>query len=357
MPITRRLLAALKLSILLSMSSLAWSAALPPSNSPPLFNEHTPIDIRLSADWGKLLVNVNSDSKRYPATLTIGAGTSEEQVLNVEVRPRGNSRRRKENCAFPPLALKFDAEEVAGTVFAAQSKLKLVTHCTTLGRHKSVYSDRLHSEYLLYRIYNLITPLSFNVRQVNIAYSYPGRSKSTVHPGFIIEHKSAIARRTGSEIVKQPRITKAELDPRQTSLANFFAYFAGNTDFNFRLGPKEKDCCHNAIALADETNIIPVPYDFDISGFVDPPYAKPSEKLKIRNVSQRLYRGFCAHQEGVSFAAETFMQQRATIEDLLATYPAISEARRKKLQRYTKKFFTTLSNPDQFQQNITDACR
>ena len=39
--------------------------------------------------------------------------------------------------------------------------------------------------------------------------------------------------------------------------------------------------------------LVPIPYDFDATGIVNPPYALPAAGLSIRNVRVRLYRGQC----------------------------------------------------------------
>ena len=255
-----------------ALACLGSLAAEPrPFAEPPLFTDHTPIEIQLTANWGKLVRDKDSKLSKYPASLTIGANTATPQTLAVTLQPRGKSRRLSEICSFPPLSLKFANAQVANTLFESQTKLKLVTHCAKLGRNRSVFEDRLHSEYLLYRIYNLLTPNSFKVRPVNITYGYQKKKTTHTHPGFLIEHKSALAVRTGSDLVKKTKVSVNVLSGEPSSLAALFAYFAGNTDYNFTQGRRGDDCCHNAVALTKNDETIPVPYDFDVSGFVDPP--------------------------------------------------------------------------------------
>ena len=173
----------------------------------------------------------------------------------------------------------------------------------------------------------------------------------------MIEHKSALAVRTGSDLVKKTKVSVNILSGEPSSLAALFAYFAGNTDYNFTQGRRGDDCCHNAVALTKNDETIPVPYDFDVSGFVDPPYAKPPPNVKVKKVTQRLYRGFCAHKESIAFAKERFLNARSEIDQLLASYPSISTQRRTKLQRYSEKFFAILSDPKQFERKIIRECR
>ena len=41
-----------------------------------------------------------------------------------------------------------------------------------------------------------------------------------------------------------------------------------------------------------QEKIIPLPYDFDMSGFINPSYAVVNETLGIKNIRDRKYRGF-----------------------------------------------------------------
>ena len=41
--------------------------------------------------------------------------------------------------------------------------------------------------------------------------------------------------------------------------------------------------------------LLAIPYDFDMSGFVHTPYARPETGLGIDDVRQRLYQGFCVN--------------------------------------------------------------
>ena len=57
--------------------------------------------------------------------------------------------------------------------------------------------------------------------------------------------------------------------------------------------------------------MIPIPYDFDFSGLVDAPYATPPDVLKIANVRQRFYRGYCATTTHALAAARQMRAARA----------------------------------------------
>ena len=80
--------------------------------------------------------------------------------------PRGITRRRKETCHFPPLRVELAQPAAATSLFAGQRRLKLVTHC----RSSAGFQQHLLLEYAAYRMFNLITPLSFRARLATVDY-------------------------------------------------------------------------------------------------------------------------------------------------------------------------------------------
>ena len=53
-----------------------------------------------------------------------------------------------------------------GTIFEGQDKFRVVTHC----RDRDEYEENVLEEYLAYRIYALLTEISFRVRLARITY-------------------------------------------------------------------------------------------------------------------------------------------------------------------------------------------
>jgi len=162
------------------------------AESAPLFASHEPLAFTLRTDiqW---LRDERSDEEEVAGTVTLMGADGTESVLPVDVRARGEFRRMKRNCNFPPLRLDFPKSEMEGTVFEGQDKVKLVTPCHD---SRDNYQDYVYLEYLAYRVYNLRTPLSNRVRLVEITYEdieddYDTRTKY----GFLIEADEEMAAR------------------------------------------------------------------------------------------------------------------------------------------------------------------
>ena len=323
------------------------------ANDQPLFADHSTLDITLTGPWSKLAADSAAAPEWRSATLRLAGG----EEFTVNAAPRGKSRRRKDFCGFPPLRLDFKRAEVANSVFAGQNKLKLVTHCGRLDVRGTDYSDRLHSEYLLYRILNRIDQRSFAVRAVRITYVDSNRNKSYTHPGFFIEHKKHLAKRLNATILEQPQVPVADLNGSYAAVAALFAYFAGNTDFAFTRGPAGDNCCHNAVPLRAGEKVIAIPYDFDSTGFVKPPYAAPAAQLGLKRVTQRLHRGYCAHSDQLPLAIATFTDAKTDISELIDGQTELSAKRKKRLQSYTERFYKILSDPVASDRRLLETCR
>lgn len=114
----------------------------------------------LQAPWGA--IERETSGRRHPAMLAYTDVAGEPVRIAATIEVRGITRLR--HCEFPPLRLRFEPAAVAGTVFAGQRSLKMVTHCKKGG----IYRRYTVLELLSYRIYQQITPLSFRVRPLEV---------------------------------------------------------------------------------------------------------------------------------------------------------------------------------------------
>ena len=52
-----------------------------------------------------------------------------------------------------------------------------------------------------------------------------------------------------------------------------------------------------------------IPYDFDLSGLVNAPYARPPAELRMSRVTERRYRGFCTDRDVLRDAIRKVREQ------------------------------------------------
>jgi len=115
-----------------------------------------------------------------------------------------------------------------------------------------------------------------------------------------------------------------------------FEYMIGNTDYSIY-------ALHNVrIVQRPDKSLHPVPYDFDFSGLVNPPYALPARGLMIKAVVDRLYRGPCRRQEQVDPIVANFVAKKDIIRALPAGIPGIDRASRDEARNYIDGFYSSI---------------
>jgi hypothetical protein len=299
----------------------------------------------------------------YPATLSVTEGVGAAKTMPVKVNARGLTRRTAGYCQFPPLLLTFDKTAVRDTVFREQDELKLVTSCRT----GAEYEQRIVLEYLAYRFYNLMTPMSFRVRPADVTYhNNDGGGADVTRFGFVIEEIGDVARRNQRERLKAGarEVKRTQLDHRATARASLFEFMIGNLDWDFTAGPAGDLCCHNSRLLAAKdvtpaaaTAIVPVPYDFDYSGLVDAPYSGPPEGIPVTRLTDRYHRGYCDGASTVPAVVEEYRARRTETIALIRNEPRLNERFKTKTIRFMERFFAILDDPDEVQSRLVMRCR
>lgn len=321
---------------------------------PRLFSSHSVLDVRIDAPLTTLMRD-RPEEEYLDGTFayTDDAGTTHE--LDLKLQTRGKYRRQKKTCTFPPVRLNFRKGQVAGTLFAGQDKLKLVTHCNN---RRSNYEQLVLREYLAYRIFGVLTDKSFGARLMRIAYTDTEQEESMTKFGFVFEDEDAIGARLGMQTAEVTRIDRTLLDARQTNLVSVYQYLIGNTDFSVIAGPKDDTCCHNAVLYGahGEAPYFPIPYDLDFSGLVDAPYAGPNPKFKIRSVRTRLYRGRCSNNEYLPETLQYFQDKQGEIMALVDELDGLADRDRREVTNYLDGFFEIIADPKQVERRIIGRC-
>jgi hypothetical protein len=266
--------------------------------------------------------------------LTLLDASGDSTRLDVTVRTRGHFRLR--TCQYPPLKVAFDKEHTKGTIFAHQSALKLVVQCRGGGR----WSDYLLEEYLLYRVYGLLTERSFRVRLVDVTYVEPDAKRPPeTRRGFFVEDDDRMAHRNHADVLEQQGISQDETDFAQMSLLGVFQYLAGNTDWSVA-------GLHNIVLIRDSTGTVdPVPYDLDWSGVIAPPYANPDPSLGLNTVRQRLFRATCRKPEQLAGVLARFNEQKDSIYALYRGQAGLDPGRVRQALEYYDQFYRTINDP------------
>ena len=335
------------LMILYAVLAMPAAEAGPPD---PLFQDHAALRVEITAPFARL-INERPTDQELPGSFSFKGADGATIELDLQVRARGKYRHT--NCDFPPLFLNFKRSQVVGTLFDQQNKLKMVVHCKDSGR----YQQSVLREYLAYRMLNVMTDQSFQVRLLDVTYvDSEGRRPRMVRSAFLIEHENRLADRLGMQRMNIFPDGVEAIQADHLNLTSVFQYLIGNTDFSAILGSKE-ECCHNyAMFGADDGSLAAIPFDFDMSGFVNTPYARPETGLGIDNVRQRLYQGFCVNSRHVEASVSEFLQARDTLYALVADQKALEEGVRQRLAVYMDEFYETIGDSQGVKREILDRC-
>ena len=349
------------LAVLVLAAAAPLVAAGPAAAQSRLFSAETPLQLTLTAPFTALNSAKKTKLDPYPATLAFREGADAPVSLPIEVRSRGISRRIGGFCTFPPLQLRFaDKAALKGTVFKGQKKLKLVTYC----QDRDDYEQRIMLEFLVYRLYGTLTPMSYRVREAQVTYRNGDKDGGVTRFGYLIEDAGDLAERNSVQLLtlKSRQLTAQQFDQHAAARAALFEYMISNLDWDFLAAAAGQECCHNSrfVAASDAAplkGVVPLIYDFDFSGFVDAPYAGPPEGIAVQSVRDRFYRGYCASSAEVPAVIEEFKGRRAEMTALINGQPRLEPKVRAKTTRFLDGFFAILDDPAKVQTQIVKHCR
>ncbi len=328
----------------------------------PLFAAHEAINFTIEAPLESIMKQRDQESEEMPGAVMIESPEGVQVTVPVKIRTRGKARLQKRVCKFPPLRLNFPQDSVAGTPFEGQDKLKLVTHCQD---DREEYEQYVLLEYLIYRTYQMFTDMSFRVRLAKITYHNTEKEDEPVtRYGFLIEDEDMMAARAGWQYLKLPVIPPTSVDPANLALLEMFEYFIGNTDFSaFMREPEKDECCHNTKPIGNPAGpVFSVPYDFDLAGLLDTRYANRLyrgnlEKMELRSVRDRLYRGWCESRTHVPDIIQAFNEKRDPIYELYRQQPDLEPKVLEETLEYFDKFYETINDERKTKRQIYDKCR
>ncbi len=312
-----------------------------------LFKSVSPLSITLSANFKALKREKQDGGPYHPGTITYV--DSAGKTVSVPLRLRTRGIWRLANCDFPPLRLNFANKTSKNSLFDDLDEPKLVSFCKR-GPSAEPY---VLQELQLYRAYRLLTPYAHETRLLKITYvdSASGQTEMTRY-AFLVEDPARMAERNGGQILDRKGALPDDLDPAPTAVAFMFLYMVGNTDFSF-------NGLHNGELLTfPGGRTLPIAYDFDFAGAINAPYASPAPNLRIRNVRDRQFRGYCALRAEYPATAALFQSKKAEIYALYSDEigSLIDKRTVKETLEYFDKFYEDVRTPKDLQRNLIGEC-
>ena len=315
-----------------------------------LFKSDDLLPIELHADFKAILdTRWSVDSVRggeteyYEAKVIYGDEGSQVEIP-LRIKARGQFRRNPQYCKFPPLMLNFKKKEVENTLFDNQDKIKMVTFCQD--------QPEVIKEYVIYKMYNLITDWSFNVRLVNVLYIDTDKNKKMYEKiGFLIEEDKNVAKRHDSKIVAKHHFP-FDLNPDNEAKLSMFQFMIGNPDWFYTTG-QNTDIMH-----PKDTTLAPVavPYDFDFSEFVNAAYTKPAGVPDEYLAKKQIFKGMCLSNEKLTEIIEYYNKMKPQFMEVINSNEYLAKFSKKECVKYLEGFYTIINTHDLLQTEVLDTC-
>jgi hypothetical protein len=336
------------LNIFFSSYSFSQMSNVNSSNADSkLFANQNILSIKLNYS-NKEIKNSENDTTYFSTLMSYKLVDNTWKEIEVGIRKRGFSRLN--NCYFAPIRMKFEKKAIESTIFEGNKKLKLVLPCLK----ESDNNDNIIKEYIAYKIYEIVSPYYFKTRLVDIEYDEEKGSKikSFNLKGILKEDDKNIAKRFNGKIFERELVNPYALDTLTSVRNAFFNYLIGNTDFS-------QSYLHNVKLIYIDKKIVPICYDFDMSGLVNASYAAVSPTVKIESVTDRTYRGFERDQQIFNQVRTEFIENKSRILKSIDDAESLFENKEEftELSVFVMDFFNTIMNDIKFKQYILDQAR
>lgn len=282
------------------------------------------------------LINYRKRSTYQPATFTYTLANGEKVTRTMKVKPRGKYRRRV--CDFPTIKLNFSKKDLKADGMAKYDDYKVVTHCLD---DKKESKENVLREYLVYKMYNVLSPQSYRVHYLDITYIDTKNKMNTLkRTGFLIEDTGELEDRVGVEVLSEPKLPMDSFDVEQYNFVALFQYMVGNTDW--RVTPFAKNIKVFKVKETEKHQVIP--YDFDFSGLVGVSYMRIAEHLGQKNARQRIFLGHISRQKDLTANYKRYQGKKEALLNCIDNFDLLPKSSRKNIRKYIASFYEDIAD-------------
>jgi hypothetical protein len=299
-----------------------------------LFDSDDLLEIAVRCNYSDFLEKKDRVAS-FDGIMTLHYNESDSLSKEITIKYRGNSR--YQNCRFPPMQINFKNPVHVSADSGKIKKLRMVNQCD----QGSLYSEYVLREFLVYKIFNVITDTSFRVRLVRINFIDTKRNrKPNVQYGFFIEPIEIVAKRTNSIVVQTKSLTQKHIVPEIMDRLAIFNYMISNWDWSI---PGQHNVAVIKPAKYDAEGLgLAIPFDFDLSGLVNADYAIPPEGMGLLSNRERVYYGICRSKEVFREDLLMFLSKKEQIYSVINDYPYLSKSSKKDITIFLDLFFKKL---------------
>ena len=292
-------------------------------------------------NFDKLVITTNLDSlienkkggEWQPANLQTFNKDKEGLSLNIKLRPRGKFRRMK--CDLPPLKIDFAKEDLDSLGLNVEfDKFKLVTHCLDNPESEQI----VMKEYWIYKMYEKVSEESYQTHLLEVLYVDKIDASRTMNGrAFIIEPNEEMAHRIGGTVIDTLGVLPNQVTSTSYHNTLLFNYMIGNTDWKLHLQKNLK-----LVQKKESALFTLVPYDFDLSKIVDPPYMVMYPDAKEIDLNNRYAKGTFVDRDALVTQVERFQELKDTGFKCYEECEILSKKEKSKMKYYLSSFYKML---------------
>ncbi len=302
-----------------------------------LFSSEEIMDISISFDLTSYL-RKSAAGRSQKGIVMMRSVNGDSVYMQAGISSRGYFR--QERCTMAPVEISFRSPVFAYRDSGEILKIKLVSVCD-FNQKSDEYVLR---EYLVYRMYNALTDSSYRVRLLRVKFIDTMRDRKPVTVfGFFIEPKAIMASRLHAVAIKNMNLTQKYVDLLTMDRVSLFNYMAGNWDWAVQ-------SLHNITILKSldynpDDLAVAVPYDFDLTGVVDPYYNMPPSSTGLKSNRDRKYMGMCRSENVFREELSWFSTKKEKIFSVVNNFQLLSPRARQDIIEYLNSFFIQLEKP------------
>jgi hypothetical protein len=323
-------------------------------------DQDTPKSFRLFKDDQLLEITLRFDLSTYfrtkpkenylKANITFHLSKTDSISKDIRLRTRGEFR--NQYCSFAPIELNFKEADFGFKDLNKISKIKLVNQCSS----GTEYENYILREYLIYKLFNVLTDTSFRARLLTVNYIDTEKKRKPIRQyGFFIEPVEMLADRINFVQVRSLALSQKNIVPKVMDRIAIFNYMIGNYDWSL---PKQHNVRVLKSMVVDTLQLaIAIPYDFDWTGVVNASYAIPAENVGTYSVRERVFTGICRSKEVYQKDLEVFLEKKEEFYRVINEFPYLSQQSKKDIVVYLDGFFNMLKPKGGIIDNLMNSCK
>lgn len=309
----------------------------PPERYLSLFEEEDLLKVSLRFDVVKFLKKAERDQS-VEGIMTLHFSETDELERKVTLKYRGQSR--FERCKYPPTRITFKKPLYEVSDSGRIKNIKLVNQC----QQGSLYGNYVIREYLVYKLYNVLTDTSFRARLISLdLIDSENKRKTVTQYGILLEPERLLEERLNMVEVKTKTLSQTHMFPAMIDRLAIFNYMVSNWDWSV---PGQHNISVFTSVNPELSRLgIPVPFDFDLTGVVNAEYAIPPPGLGIETNRDRMFSGICRTREVYQGELMALREKKEELYSVITEFPYLSKADKRDIITFMDKFFDQLEKP------------